>query len=330
MKRKLFSIALALLLLIPWTFASAATAPVSITSEDVRGKVGDTVAATLSIVVEPPKLGQTMDSLQFVLEYDSAALEYVGIQELSGDRINILGAQYTCSVTTKAGAVAFAASATGGGSGNGVLMHVRFKILSAASTMLVLKKVSYSFVTSSSGSQRAYTGGTLNLGRVTGETAPTTVAPASSSPYDSPQPSTPVDTAEPRYPVTEVSAMPGVTATPEEPGGESDTLAYIVFALFIIVAILICVVLTLMIVRRGRKAREQAFLEDADEIGYDDEDTYDDEDPYDDGGFDEEPYEEPPHKKQKTGTGKKSKPVSFEPEEEEEPIQVVRRKKKKQ
>ncbi|MBQ3159556.1 MAG: hypothetical protein IJC00_03765, partial [Clostridia bacterium] len=112
MKRRIFSVLLAVLLLIPWTFASAATAPVVITSEDVRGKVGDTVAVTLNVVVEPPKLNQTMDSLQFVLEYDSAALEFDSIQEISGDKINILGAQFICSVTTKPGAVAFTAAAT--------------------------------------------------------------------------------------------------------------------------------------------------------------------------------------------------------------------------
>ena len=331
MKRRIFSILLAVLLLIPWTFASAATAPVVITSEDVRGKVGDTVAVTLNVVVEPPKLNQTMDSLQFVLEYDSAALEFDGIQEISGDKINILGAQFICSVTTKPGAVAFSAAATNGTSGSGTLMHVRFKILSAVSTMLVLKKVSYSFVTNGSGSQRGYTGGTLNLGRITGESVPTTIVPASYSPYDSPQPSAPVatDSAEPRFPVTEVSPVPGASPEPEENNGDSDALAYIVFALFIVVAILVCVVLTLMIVRRGRKARAEALLGDDEE----DIDISYEEDEYGEDAYGDEPYEDEPYTtKKKSGAHKKDKAVRYEDREDEDdepPIQVVRRTKKK-
>ena len=160
----------------------AAGTPVAITSEDVRGSVGDTVTVAINIAIEPPKLGQTMDSLQFVLEYDSAALEFVGIQELSQDRMNILGVQYICNVTTKTGSVAYTAASSDGCSGSGVLMHVRFKILSAVSTMLVLKKVSYSFVTSGSGTQRSYTGGTINLGRITGQSVPTTIPPFTSAP----------------------------------------------------------------------------------------------------------------------------------------------------
>ncbi len=136
MKRRILSVLLVILLLLPAAASHAAGAPVTITSEDVRGKVGDTVTATLKIVIEPPKLGQTMDSLQFELVYDSSALEFVDIQEVSQDRINILGSQYYCSVSSKTGAVSFTAAATDGATGSGVLMHVRFKILSAVSTML--------------------------------------------------------------------------------------------------------------------------------------------------------------------------------------------------
>ena len=153
MKRRILSLIMVVMLLLPAAFSMAATTPVTITSEDIQGSVGDTVTVAINIAIEAPKLGQTMDSLQFVLEYDSAALEYLGIQEFSQDKIKILGSQYMCNVTTKAGAVAFAAAANGGATGSGVLMHVQFRILSAVSTMLVLKKVSYSFVTTSSGSQ---------------------------------------------------------------------------------------------------------------------------------------------------------------------------------
>ena len=325
MKRRIISVLMALLLLLPAAFAHADNAPVTITSEDVRGKVGETVTATLNITVEPPKVGQTMDSLQFVLEYDSAALEFVDIQEVSGDSISILGAQFTCNVATKAGSVAFTAAASAGCSGSGLLMHVRFKILSAVSTILVLKKVSYSFVTTNSGSQRGYTGGTINLGRVTGESAPTTVAPPSVSPGDSPEPTAPA-TEQPRYPVSEVTLAPGVSPSPEpEEQSGSDTLAYIVFGLFIVVAILICVVLTLMIVRRGKNARNQALLGDDEEemesIEYEDEGM--DEEPYDEEPYDEEPYEEAPPKPKK-----KKRPPVEEDEDDEPPIQIVRRIKK--
>ena len=347
MKRRIFSVLLAVLLLIPWTFASAATAPVVITSEDVRGKVGDTVAVTLNVVVEPPKLNQTMDSLQFVLEYDSAALEYVSIQEVSQDRITILGAQYNCNVATNTGAVAFTAAASGGGTGSGVLMHVRFKILSAVSTMLVMKKVAYSFVTTSSGSQRGYTGGTVNLGRVTGQSAPATVAPATYAPETFSPDFQPTDqsrfpvtlepgaspTDQPRFPVTEVTLEPGASPT-EEPveEGDSDILAYIVFGLFIVVAIMICVVLTLMIVRRGRNKMQAELLgDDEDEASFDEQDE-----PYEDYEYPEEEaderayrrgyedYEEEKPKRSK----KKKKPVEYEDEEDEPPIQIVRTAKK--
>ncbi len=299
MKRRILSVLLAALLLLPSALTAAATAPVTITSQDVRGNVGDTVTATLNIAIDPPKLGQAMDSLQFVLEYDSAALEFVGIQELNQDRINILGAQYVCNVTTKSGAVAFSAAATDGAYGTGVLMHVRFKILSAFSTILVLKKVSYSFVNSKGTSQDRRQGGTINLGRITGSSVPTTIEPATYAPLMTPEPwSTPVPTDAPRFPVTETTMFPGVAATPEPEQGESDILAYIVFGLFIVVAILICVVLTLMIVRRGQKARAK-FLEDEEPEAYEDQDDY---------------YEEP---------------EAYEEEEEEPPpIKIVRRGKK--
>ena len=77
MKRRIISLLMAALLLLPISAAVAAGTPVTITSEDVRGSVGDTVTVAINMVVEPPKLGQTMDSIQFVLEYDSAALEFV-------------------------------------------------------------------------------------------------------------------------------------------------------------------------------------------------------------------------------------------------------------
>ena len=317
MKRRIIAILLAALLLLPSALASAAAYPVTISSDDIRGNVGDTVTATLNIVIDPPKLGQTMDSLQFVLEYDSAALEFVGIQEVNQDRISILGAQYLCNVTTKTGAVVFAAAATNGASGSGTLMHVRFKILSAFSTILVLKKVSYSFVTKNGATQDRRQGGTINLGRITGSSVPTTVAPATYEtypPYQTMAPYSPsVATDAPRFPVTEVTLAPGIspTAAPEE--GDSDILAYIVFGLFIVVAILICVVLTLMIVRRGRKNREQ-FLED------DEPDQY------------EEPYEEPEEYYDKRSRSRKDRGRRdrYEDEEDDEPpIKVVRRNKKK-
>ena len=265
MKRRAVSIILVILLLLPAAFSRAATTPVTIDSEDVRGKVGDTVTVAFTIDIEPPKLGQTMDSLQFELVYDSSALEFVDIQEVSQDRISILGVQYLCSVSSKAGAVGFTAAATDGVTGSGTLMHVRFRILSAVSTMLVLKKVAYSFVAKNGTTQDRRQGGTINLGRVTGQSAPSTVAPASTAPANTQDPAADA-TDEPRFPVTEVTLAPGASPTAEPTQGESDILAYIVFGLFIIVAILICVVLTLMIVRRGRnKARMEFFEDDEDE-----------------------------------------------------------------
>ena len=328
MKRMILSVLLAALLLLPSAITAAAAVPVTITSADVRGNVGDTVTATLNIAIEPPKLGQTMDSLQFVLEYDSAALEYVGIQEVSQDRISILGAQYTCNVTTKAGGVVFAASATKGASGSGTLMRVKFKILSAFSTMLVLKKVSYSFVNQSGTTQDRRQGGTINLGRITGQSVPTTVVPATYDPYanETPVPySSELPTDAPRFPVTEVTLAPGAspTATPEE--GDSDILAYIVFGLFIVVAILICVVLTLMIVRRGKNKAK--YLEDEEE-----QDAYEgyEEEYYEDGYEDYEEEPRPQKKKQTTGKKKKPAKVRYEEDEDEDepPIRIVRRGKK--
>lgn len=333
MKRRILSLVMVAMLLLPTAFSMAVSIPVTITSEDVRGNVGDTISVAININVEAPKLGQTMDSLQFVLEYDSAALEYLSIQELSQDRITFLGAQYTCDVSAKAGSLAFAASATGGGTGSGVLMHVRFRILSAVSTMLVLKKVAYSFVTTSSGSQRGYTGGTMNLGRVTGQSVPTTVAPASYAPVTMSPTYNPyatgLPTDAPRFPVTEVTLAPGAnpTAAPEEEG-DSDILAYIVFGLFIVVAIMICVVLTLMIVRRGRKKAQAQFFED-DEEEYDEEDRYDDryntryDDRYEDEEEDDRAYRRGYSEAQEQPRPKKKKRIEYE-EEDEEPIRITR------
>lgn len=300
MKRRIISLLFAALLLLPISAAVAAGTPVTITSEDVRGSVGDTVTVEMNLTVEAPKLGQTMDSLQFVLEYDSAALEFVDIQELSQDRMKILGVEYTCNVTTKTGAVAFTAASSSGCTGSGTLMHVRFKILSAVSTMLVLKKVSYSFITPSSGSQRSYTGGTINLGRVTGQSVPNTIPPYTSAPAGSQPPAT-VATDEPRFPVTEVTTTPGSSPAPEPTNENNDVLAYIVFGLFIVVAILICVVLTLMIVRRGRNKARIKYFEDDEE---DEELTAPEED-------EQEPMEEVPPEE--------------DDEDDEPPIEIVRR-----
>lgn len=333
MKRRLVSLILAVLLLLPAAISLAASVPVTITSEDIRGNVGDTVTVAINISIEAPKVGQTMDSLQFVMEYDSAALEYLGIQEVSSDRISILGAQYICNVTTKAGAVGFAASSTSGATGSGVLMRVRFKILSAVSTMLVLKKVSYSFVTTSSGSQKGYTGGTINLGRITGQSAPVTAAPTASFAPDTLSPTydpyaTGLPTDAPRFPVTEVTLAPGANPTEEPaPAEDTDILAYIVFGLFIVVAIMIVVVLTLMVVRRSKKKAQEEFFDD--EEGYEDEDGYEDRygSRYDDRYEEEEEddrayrrgYAEPREKPRK-----KKKYVEYDDEEDEAPIRITR------
>ena len=71
MKRRILSLIMVVMLLLPAAFSMAATTPVTITSDDIQGSVGDTVTVAINMVVEPPKLGQTMDSIQFVLEYDS-------------------------------------------------------------------------------------------------------------------------------------------------------------------------------------------------------------------------------------------------------------------
>ena len=311
MKRRIVSLLMVVLLLLPAAVSMAATVPVTITSDDVRGNVGDTVTATLNITIDPPKLGQSMDSLQFLLVYDSAALEYVGIQEVSQDRINILGAQYICSVTTNTGKVGFTAAATDGSSGSGVLMHVRFKILSPVSTMLVLKNVAYSFAGKNGSSPSARQGGTMNLGRITGQSVPTTAAPASTAPASTPEASS-IPTDEPRFPVTEVTLSPNASPTAAPESGDSDILAYIVFGLFIVVAILICVVLTLMIVRRGKnKARVDYFEDDDEEEG---ESLASEED---------EPLDEAPSRK-----GSYKEASQDEDEEDEPPIRIVRRSRK--
>ena len=293
MKRRSVSLLLAILMLLPAALTLADSAPVTITSEDVRGKVGDTVTVTLEIAIEPPKVGETMDSLQFELVYDSSALEFVDIQEVSQDRVSILGVQYMCAVSSGKGAVGFAAAAADGVSGSGVLFHARFKVLSAVSTMLTLKKVAYSFVTKSGTTQDRRQGGTINLGRITGQSVPTTAAPATPVTAENTQAPGSDATDEPRYPVTEVTLAPGASPTAEPTPADNDLLAYIVFGLFIVVAILICVVLTLMIVRRGRRSRMQYFEENDDMAEAQDvpEERYDEE-PYDQEPYDDEPPEE--------------------------------------
>lgn len=265
MNRRLVSLLLAVCLLLPWQTTFAASSPVSITSQDVTGQVGETVSVALQIAIEPPKLGQTMDSLQFSLEYDSSLLAFYDIQELYGDYINILGARYLCSVTPSMGRVAFAASASAGTNGSGTLMHVRFTVLSTGSAMLALKKVSYSFVTigSETASQRTYTGGAMNLGYVKGESNPF-ASPSTSAVAESSE--EPAQTEPPRYPVTEITDSPPTSPSPTPAAQRGDALAYMMFGLFLLVAVLICVLLTLMIVRRGRRRSTLLLEEDEEEL----------------------------------------------------------------
>jgi hypothetical protein len=311
MRRRIISLLFAVLLLLPGAFSMADSKPsATITFDDVRGNVGDTVTATLNIDIVTTKVGQAMDSIQFILTYDSAALEFVDIKELSQNSIQILGADYICNVNSKTGKVAFAAASADGATGSGVMMHVRFKILSAASTVLTLRNFGYSFVTQS-GTQDRYQGGIVNLGRITGQSVPTTIAPASpasTDPLGTQAPTnTSVPTNEPRFPVTEITAAPGANPTEAPEKSDNDVLAYIVFVLFIVVAILICVVLTLMIVRRGKnKARVDYYEDDEDD--------------------EPEPLMEPAEKRH--NKGKRSKKMDIEDEEEEMPIHIVRRKKK--
>lgn len=316
MKRRILSLIFAALLLLPGRFSAAATVPVAITSEDVWGNVGGTVSVALNIAIEPPKLGQTMDSLQFVLTYDSSALEFVSIQEVSQDRIKILGVEYMCSIATSTGKVGFTASAVDGASGSGELMHVKFKVLSPVSTPLVLKNVAYSFVSKNGASQDRKQGGIINLGHVTGQSVPTTLAPASTAPAGiegTPSPSgTGVPTDEPRFPVTEVTIAPGKEPTEEPEESDSDILAYIVFGLFIVVAILVCVVLTLMIVRRGKNRARTSYFED------DDEDELE--------PLMEPERTQPPRKR--PAKAKVEEDAEDEDDEDEMPIQIVRRGKK--
>ena len=310
MKRRIISLIIAVLLLMPSAFAMADTRPsATITCDDVRGNVGDTVTAALNIAIVTTKVGQTMDSIQFILTYDSTALEFVGIQEVSQNSIQILGAEYICDVESSTGKVAFTAASADGAKDSGVLMHVRFMILSATSTVLTLRNFIYSFVTPS-GTQERFQGGIVNLGNITGQSAPTTIAPSAGI-ENTPAPSgTGVPTDEPRFPVMEETLAPGATPTEAPEKTDNDILAYIVFVLFIVVAILICVVLTLMIVRRGKnKARVQYFEDDEEE----DEPIT--------APNDHEPYEDAPPKEEEG-----------EDEDDEDdddlPIQIVRRGKK--
>ena len=155
----------------------------------------------------------------------------------------------------------------------------------------------------------------MNLGRVTGQTVPTTVAPYTSAPAGTQQP-TAVATNEPRFPVTEVTLAPGASPAPEPDAEDNDILAYIVFGLFIVVAILICVVLTLMIVRRGQnRARMKFFEDDEAEASEAAEELYEEEsyegDPDDGMPYEDEPYEDVPPRE--------------DAGEDEPPIQIVRR-----
>ena len=128
-------------------------------------------------------------------------------------------------------------------------------------------------------------------------------------------PAAPTD--EPRFPVTEVTSAPGTSPAPESANEDNDILAYIVFGLFIVVAILICVVLTLMIVRRGQNRARMKFFED------DEEDVQETpEEPYDDSAYDEQPYNE------EEAYEKAPQEEDAGHEEDEPPIRIVRRGKK--
>lgn len=155
--KKALAFVCAALLLIAASLSMGETEPLTFSSEEVKGAVGDIVTVPVSLAMTPPAADATMDAVQFSLKYDASAVECVGIErDANGYTSDILNADYTCAYNVMEGEIIFAAYSTIGRVASGLLVSLQFKILSGTGSGVALTNIVYSFYNKTSGDQQVY------------------------------------------------------------------------------------------------------------------------------------------------------------------------------
>lgn len=160
MKKKIFAIALSLLLALTFAipFALADNGPATFSSETVNGSVGDTVVVPISVSM---KLNNNcaIDSIEFNLFYDAEELEFV---ESSTDGCVMDNGSYDSFLynllKTDSGASYFRGAYIGyeGIKESGVMFTISFKIKGSHGSALTLNEVKYSTFDYTAGKQTLY------------------------------------------------------------------------------------------------------------------------------------------------------------------------------
>ena len=241
MKRPLLFLS-ALLLAVVFVFPVHARAE----EESVLIQVG-TVSGENGALVDLPLLLDNcvgVDSVQFDLNYDSAALQFVSMTP--GD---LFAAQYTFANSDVPGRVRLACASALGLEGSGTLLTLRFRLLSETGSAVSVSSGIVTRVDTDYNQTKSYVA--IQDGGITAGTAPLP-APAV-TPW---VPATPVPTPSP---TPEVTATPEATAAPDAASASPEIVAppaagltanvyYIGGGLLLVVVLLIVILL----VRKNR------------------------------------------------------------------------------
>ena len=242
MKRTLLSLS-ALLLAVLLVFPAHARAE----EEVVLIQVG-TVSGENNAQVDLPLLLDScagVDSVQFDLNYDSTAIEFVSMTP--GD---LFAAQYTIANSDVPGRVRIACASALGLEGAGTLLTLRFRLLSDAGSAVSVTSGIVTRVDADYNQSAAYV--SIQDGGISAGTAPlpapavTPWVPTTPVPTPSPTPeitATPEVTAAPEL----MTTAPETTAAPEK--GMSDTIYFVGGGLLLVVVVLVVILLS----RKGKK-----------------------------------------------------------------------------
>lgn len=242
MKRTLLSLSallLAVLLIFP-AYARAEEEVVLIQVGTVSGENG--AQADLPIRLDSCA---GVDSVQFDLNYDSTALEFVSMTP--GD---LFAAQYTIANSDVPGRVRIACASALGLEGAGTLLTLRFRLLSGTGSTVSVTSGIVTRVDADYNQSAAYV--SIQDGGISAGEAPlpapavTPWVPATPVPTPSPTPeitATPEATAAPEL----MTTVPEATAAPEE--GLSDTVYFVGGGLLLAVVALVVILLA----RKGKR-----------------------------------------------------------------------------
>ena len=240
------ALVLALCLIVPSAAFADGEPVVLLTFGSATGEVGDEVDVPVLL-----SGCETVDSVQFDINYDPAALSIVSVTPG-----NLFPVEYCISNTAESGVVRLACACALGLEGDGTLLTIRFKILSeTGSALTVTSRLAGSEVTFIDADFNQYTaylslengGVSVGAGTVPNPLV-TPWAPVSPSPTPSP---TPTATPEPTAAPTEQAATPAPEAPAPSAGGMDPFAYYVIGGL--IALILIVVVVSAV---RRRKAHE--------------------------------------------------------------------------